>query len=276
MTQLFVRLYYCSLIYFVIEKAPFFLSSDLLKPAYVAFARPLNWLNIDHTILYPAIWAINIVVLLITIYKPVRWLRFLSLTFVYLFFSMSFSYEKITHSHHSWLLAAIFICLLDTRNNLSSPKNIFYVRLMQSLLLCPYFLSGLWKIRGPLLSQDLFLNAAEQMTSAIAEGNQIHPWFVENLLVTNQNLLELGFLFVVGFQLSVIVPILRQRNFLIYGGLAIIFHLTTGLIMGIWFLPTIAAILLLVIGPDFFLEEEGIFREAHSQCRYRMTQEKVL
>ncbi len=256
MTQLFCRLYYLCVCSLVFENSWFFLQLHIPNPSYVAFARPLSWLPLNHEIVYPIVFFVTLATLISTFLYPVRALRIFSMFTIFLFFSMNFSFGKINHNIHIWIIAAIFFSLLKNQNPLKLTSNLFYVRLMQSFSLCPYFFSGLWKIRGPLFSQDLHLNAAEQITYALAEGNYIHPWLVNTLLYQYPKIGGYGLLLVVGFQLATIVPILQQKNFKFWGFMAVGFHITTGLTLGIWFIQTILGLLFLVVGTEFFLEAE--------------------
>jgi len=58
---------------------------------------------------------------------------------------------------------------------------------------------------------------------------------------------EIGFLLVVLFQLSSFLPIISNRYFRAWGLLALVFHFTTGVVLGIWFSHTALAVMFFLI-----------------------------
>ena len=82
-------------------------------------------------------------------------------------------------------------------------------------------------------------------------SQDLHP-ILKFLLYEQSWLLSFGYFCVLVFQLTSLVPIIFDRWFRIYGVLAILFHLSTGLVLGIYFYQTVLAVL------AFFILAENI------------------
>lgn len=165
------------------------------------------------------------------------------------FFSIKFSFGKVNHNNHIWILSAFLIPLIRAEKPFSERRNDLIVGLCQMLLLAHYFSSGLWKLRG--LSHPLNFTSINQMALnhiayAVAEG-QGPPSVVLEFLQSSPNMPGLGYLLVLLFQLSAVIPIIKKKWLSFWGLAAVGFHCTTGIVLGIWFMETVLAVFLFLI-----------------------------
>ena len=82
------------------------------------------------------------------------------------------------------------------------------------------------------------------------------------LLFQYPELLSVGFLCVLLFQISSLVPVFFNQFFLFYGILAILFHISTGVTLGFCFTPTVLAILLFFIIAEIIIRNEKITKKS--------------
>jgi hypothetical protein len=177
-------------------------------------------------------------------------LRVVHCTLFLLFYSILYSKGKINHSSHAWIWSACLLVFIEQNKPLSYGRNFFVLRLIQSIILSHYFISGSWKLTSignfltPSLAEQTIL---EHIYHTIAEGNGPSTIIKNLLLKIDPIYLGLCFYLVIIFQFSCIIPIIRQCYFRYWGYMAILFHVSTGLFLGIWFLNTISALLFFLI-----------------------------
>jgi hypothetical protein len=156
--------------------------------------------------------------------------------YIYLPFRIS---GKINHAHSTLIYASIFLAFIDLDQSLKSTKNIFILRLMQFAILNTYFSAGLWKLRALIesnFSASFFNAPLSYIAHSYIEGNHISIFILNLLLNSNfQLFIKIGFIFVIIFQLSTLLPVLKPSLIRYYGFLSLVFHLSTGITLGIYF-----------------------------------------
>lgn len=183
-------------------------------------------------------------------------LRAFQIFLMLLFYSILYSNGKIPHSAHLWILSTLLMLFIQKRQSLLHNTNLFIIRLIQSIALSHYFISGSWKLKniGNLFSFSFSEHTIlEHIYYAIAEGNGPAAIIQNFLFIIDPIYLGLGFYLVIIFQLSCIIPIIKQRYFKYWGYCAILFHVSTGIFMGIWFQGTIAALVFFFIFTEHIL-----------------------
>ena len=115
------------------------------------------------------------------------------------------------------------------------------------MLLSHYFISSLWKIRK-MASSHFEFSLLEIVLEYIAYSleDKMYP-LLKILLYDYSWLLSLGYFCVLLFQLTALTPIIFNRFFKFYGILAVLFHLSTGIILSIYMSSTVLAVIFFLI-----------------------------
>ena len=259
MNHIFFKIYYTLFLYILFGHSyDFFNTYPSRIPAYVMFASPLNFFDFPIWI-HSIIFLSSLLLCFLCILSPSKYLRILTSVFILLFFSIKYSYGKIDHSYHIWMISSVLMCFVFPSQPITSKINQFFIRLTQSLLLSHYFISGLWKLRSIIASD--FQTSFSEMTKeyiayGLAESGIEVNMFLGIILYKFPWLLSFGYLFVLGFQLSSLVPVFFNRLFVFYGFLAVLFHFLTGFTLNIYFTPTVLAVLFFLIITEFLIEKE--------------------
>ena len=259
MSRVFLSTYYMLLFYFVFRKVyAFFNNIPTQIPEYVMFARPLS-------LFHPPPWIHSIIFLfclsvcLFCILNPKKYLRIITSFLVLMVFSIFYSYGKINHSHHIWIISSVLMCFLSLEKPLQSQTNQLPLRLAQAILLSHYFIAGLWKIRILFHSKFVF-SLKEIVLEHIAMG-QTNGFemniFINMLLYQYPEFLSFCFFCVLIFQMTALLPVLLGRFFILYGVLAILFHLSSGITLGVYYTPTVVAVLFFLIILEIMLKDEN-------------------
>ena len=146
---------------------------------------------------------------------------------------------------------------------LRSRTNLFILRLIQGVLLSHYFISGLWKIRSLIASkfefslQEILM---EYISVGLARNRMEINVFLNILLHHIPAPLYFGFFCVLVFQITALLPLVLGRFFMFYGILAILFHFTTGIVLGIYFTPTILAVLFFLIVAESMMKNDQNYK----------------
>ena len=82
--------------------------------------------------------------------------------------------------------------------------------------------------------------------------------FLKVLLYQYPVVLYFGFFCILIFQMSSLAPVFLNRFFVAYGMLAILFHISTGITISVYFFPAIPAILFFLIIAEALREKEEI------------------
>jgi len=197
---------------------------------------------------------------LLAIALPQKFFKFLAVFSFLMVFSMIYSYGKISHDNHVWLISAFLMLFFSSQSLLNSKSNLFLIRLIQSLILSHYFISGVWKLKKIFpLEYSLESIALESFAYALAEKGLDDHFLIEFFgLYWASKILGWGLFFVISFQLSCLIPILCHRYFMIYGFFAVLFHASTGVALLISFKPTVLAVLFFLILTEMMIKQEKL------------------
>ena len=230
MTHTFLRLYYIVLTTVFLHHWDYFFKST-------------------HVTRDQSLFILEIAFLVLCIVRPILLNRVVVSLLLITLLLIKFGSGNIYHSEHIWLISSILMCTIDRHQIFNHSKNIFSLRLMQATLLSFYFISGIWKLRR--LGFSNWQEASfEHLALATAEGNGPSDSLLTFLTVEHPEILVAGFSIALVFQVFSIIPVLTERFFLFWGVAAILFHLTTGMVLNIWFVPTIlGAFVLLILAP---------------------------
>ena len=243
-----LQFYYCLLFLVLYRKAGVFINwPQLLEPNYIFFAKPLSVFKLPAEI-HSVIFLLALFCCLLSVFKPWRALRAVTSLFVLVVFSILYSYGKIDHNSHAFILSSVLVCFFDENEDLSSQPNFFVLRLIQGMLLSHYFISGLWKLRE-MISARFGFSLKEIATEYIAYSlseQKLH-FLLEFLVYSVPWLLSFGYFCVLVFQLSALAPIIFNRFFKLYGVLAVLFHLLTGISVFAYFSNTVLAVLFFLV-----------------------------
>lgn len=257
MTQIFLKLNSLFLIYVLLSKAHFFMAESVNRAEFVGFATPFSFIKPLSDSFYPLFFIISVGFMVATLFLSHRWLRVFATILFLVVMSFTFSYGKGYHSAHIWFLSSVFACFLSVSQTLISQPNILFIRLTQASLLSFYFSAGVWKLRDMGLG-PLDLAFRDHLAYAVAEGTGPGANAQVILMALPSWLLSLGFFIVVSFQLSCIFPVIKLQYFKIWGVAAFLFHLLTGVFLGVWFVPTMLAALFLLIVTEDLLKIERL------------------
>lgn len=160
----------------------------------------------------------------------------------FMFLAACFSFGKIDHGMHGYILSSFFLVLVDGKKE----KDLILMRGAVGVFLMTYFLSGLWKLR--------FFDA-EMAKSALSY--HIAGAMLANGEVTSSGLYLLGlpeiaqfllWILVIGFELFGLVVIFTGKFTRLYGLGIIAFHALTWLVMDISFIEAqVLSFILLII-----------------------------
>lgn len=264
MTKIFFILYYSLLSYIILLWGPFFVNENTsFISEFRGFAKILKPYK-ESDLLYPAIFIFTTPFLGWSVLFHNRLLRvFIAFLILFIFFMRS-SFGIVLHGTHSWIVSCIWMCFISEKENISSKHNLTVIRLIQATILSHYFFAGLWK------SLKLFKVSSWEMYhshlldqiaySLLTVSNGPNLSLVQRL--SDLPVLLIGFLLVVVFQFSSLLPVLLNRGFIFYGVAIVGFHIITGITLGVWFSNTILAVLFFLIITEFLLKQE---RESHSR-----------
>jgi len=246
---------YLGLGFVILSHLSFFLNKNPAQAEFIMFATPFSeWLRMKAVFI--GVYLLTLASTLVCSWRPSLGLRIFVCLLFLLLSSMKFSFGKVNHSEHIWMMSLLFACVFSEKKSLASRRNQTTLRLMQTALLSIYFISGLWKLR------DLGFSgwgrvAKENMAYAIAEGSGPPEFLQSLLLIEFPWVTTVGFAFVILFQMSAIIPVVTLKGWEVWGLFAVLFHFTTGVVMGIWFKPTILAAILLLIYFQRLLEADN-------------------
>ena len=250
--KLFLQIYYSLLFVVLYKDADRFINfTSSLEPEYIFFAKPLNFFNLPVEI-HSVIFLLTLFFCLFCIFKPWRTLQVLASLFILVLVSIADSYGKIIWGYHTLVYSSILICFFDANKSLNSKQNFFILRLTQGIFLSHYFMSGLWKLRKMISAHfefSLYEIAGTYLAYTLDPKGMN---FIVELLVYNPWFLSFSYFCVLLFQLSALTPVFLNRYFKLYGVLALLFHLFTGISMDIYFFRTVVLVLF------FFIIAENI------------------
>ena len=259
MIPIFFKFYYILLFFIVYTYSPNFLNVAPSRPLeYVMFASPFNFFLIpigSHSFIYLS----ALLLCFACIIRPSKIVRICTSVLVLLTISINYSYGKISSSIYIWMISSVLLCFFSLSQPMKSRKNLFLIRFVQGLLLSHYFISGLWKLRSIIASKFQFSFSdivKEYIAYGFAEsaGGGLVQTFLK--MPIGSIFLSFGYLFVLVFQLTSLLPVFYNRLFVFYGWVAVLFHFSTGVILNIYFKPTVLAVLFFLIITEFLMEKE--------------------
>ena len=175
MNLIFEKTFYSFLFLNLFAKTHAFLVYPSDFPNYVMFAYPLNFLisqnslsflNLFHIIFY----LLSLSFCLSAIVSNKKILKCFAVFCFLITFSINFSYGNIRHNSHPWLISSFLMLFFSSKFLLNSKHNIFLIRLIQSLTLSHYFISGVWKLKTIFNSEySLEVLALEQVAYSLFE-----------------------------------------------------------------------------------------------------------
>lgn len=166
----------------------------------------------------------------------------------------------IGHHSHVWPIASVVLIFISDIGENFSARDLIIVRAAQALALVPYFLAGVWRLLS-VMSIDGFRNKLlaihefpkEVMAYSVAEGGgplpDVAPW-----IKAFPNVILTGLLIFWAFELLAIVPVFAPRWTRIWGWWALVFHLSIGLTLSIWFTPMILSSFYLLVLTEEYLD----------------------
>ncbi|MDE0092724.1 MAG: hypothetical protein OXN83_05525 [Oligoflexia bacterium] len=252
--RLFLQTYYILFFYILYNRVYQFVNFILpLEPDYVFFAKLLSVFKQE---IHSVIFLLALFCCLLSIFKPWRSLRVLNSLFILILISIVSSYGKIDYPYHAFVLSSVLVCFFNENKDLNSRPNFFILRLIQGMFLSHYFMSGLWKLREMISVRfefSLYEIAGTYIAYTLTPGGT-NP--IVELVLHNPWLLSFGYFCVLIFQLTALIPVFLNQFFKLYGVLALLFHLSTGVSMDVYFVPTVMMVL-------FFF----IIAESMRECR---------
>ena len=255
MSKIFLQIYYSLLFCIIFQYSHYFLyETSSQNPEYVLFAYPLNFLNLP-ILIHSLLFLFSLFFCLLCIITPNKYVKLITSILVLLIFSIKYSYGQIHHENHIWMISSILICFFSVNKTLISKANLFTLRLAQSILLSHYFISGLWKVRYLLKYsfKDIVLEVTAWTFTIYVEG----PNILSNILLYQYpGILYFGFLCVLVFQMLSLVPIFLNRLLVLYGILAVLFHISSSVFIGISFYSTVFAVLYFLIITETMIKKE--------------------
>ncbi len=257
-TDTFRSMFYILLTFVLYHKSWFLVRPPDMEPQFIWLARIPYFFASYSPGQCSVLFFITLFFILTCIFKNSKTLRALACFFFILLFSIKYSFGKINHSVHMWFFASFFFIFIDERVRLNTTGNRLVLRLIQSTQLLSYFCSGIWKIiKLEGFSWGYFESVImEHIAYAIAEDSEPVMVVIEFFVYQCPWLLTLGFIFVIGFQIFSIVPIIMDRYFISVGLCAIFFHTMNGIIMGATFVPAIIAALWFLVYAEWMLGKE--------------------
>lgn len=246
---LILRLFFITKGLFVLLRAADILPSFAKEKA--SWLWPVAFLNsISHPEYFLYFTAcLSIALNVLCVFKPfsvkIKMTEFLT---TFLFLAGCFSFGKIDHSFHGYILASFFIFLIKDDQD---PGQLL-MRGASGIFLLTYFLSGLWKLR--FLMGSGFIDGIRRAVgyqlgiNMIMSGQISAPaMYVLSLPDILQALIWGG---VIIFELAALFFILRPRLTSLYGMMVILFHVSAWIVMDISFLEAqVLSLILLILYP---------------------------
>jgi len=214
---------------------------------------PIEW-TYSRSLTIDIFSLVTLVILLFTLIKPSKILRFSSGVLINVLFALVFYLEGSTyHSCHPWLISSLFLPFFKEKEG-DSNYNKKLVRVLQTILLSNYFFSGFQKIFMPLKEFEKLKNVALDHFFTRLQSSRGSSLALTSEIFNNfPNFIFIVFLLIIIFQLSSLLAIFnyKYRKWFVYG--IVFFHIAVLVFMGIPFTLTPVALVLFLIYIDPFL-----------------------
>lgn len=254
MMKMFLKTYFLVCLFTVMSTGWHFISKPIVSPEYLYFHTVLNWISsfTGHSFIYLTSYLLSFLFAILNILRSSRLLRVIFFLLFLLFISLKYSFGTISHPVHIWIYSTFIMCFIFEERNIDYFINKRLIMSVRVIFFSIYLNAGLWKVRGLMKSMsDLSLINALRESSQEAIGVSIaHGRYMNESLYSvvqlNENLVIFGFVSVILFQLSCIIPILLDKFVTLYLVGVIIFHTFTGIALGHWYLQTVYMALFLL------------------------------
>jgi hypothetical protein len=254
--NLYIRFFYIILAYILAGLSYEYFKPHIMNPIPIWTAKFIPFI-FENQLAHQLYYYLTLFILLLTTVFPVFFLRVLCSILVITFFAIYYSFGKIDHPYHCWIIASIFMIISTPKQDYKSLRNQISLRLIQSMMLMHYFISGFWKLRYLLFknnqSASLYEFAIEHMAISTSQGASSN--ILIELLHNNELLLTTSYTLVLILQLSAIIPIILGKYFTVYGIMFICFHILTGITLDIWFYGTIFGLIFFFILPKILFSK---------------------
>jgi hypothetical protein len=259
MTNCLCQLVYCLVVLHTMSSAPTFLSIDFSAKTTLDFLYPDQQLGIS--LLFALIPVLTILTAAWGTFKPSNFKTFLVFalysTYIYLPFYVS---GRIGHSQLTLIYSLLLLSFLSHDRPLCSKRNLSVLKIIQFSILSGYFSAGLWKVRTIISigTLDSFESLPmQQIAYARAEGNSV-PLFLMSIASAPAfpRFLAWGFVIVLLFQLTSFVGVIWPKFLRYFGFLALCFHVSTGLTMGVFFSTSAVVAFLFLTISELWLDQE--------------------
>ena len=248
-----LKIYYSLLFYLLFSQAGMFINNI---PWLSIEDMPASHISSFLEYFNSPVWLLSLLFLsslffcFLSIFHPLKYLRIITSVLVCAVFLILYPYRYTGHHNHVWMISSVLMCFFSSSQGLKSKTNYFIIRLIQALILSHYFISGLWKLRA-LFSVKFAIPFKDMLLETMAyaqtiRGLEFHV-FVKILLYQYPELLSVGFFCTLLFQLTALFPVIFNNLIVLYGILAILFHLLVGITAGVYFSHTVLAILFFLI-----------------------------
>ncbi len=235
------------LLYIVVNLGHFFMEPVVGVPTYVSIARIFNLIQVDYRILYPSFFLITFSVVLLGILHPTPWLRFLTAFCFFILIFLRYSFGGISQVSHIWIWSSFLFTLLEFFQLI---KFRVVMNCLYAVFFSSYFNAGIWKVRT-LLSlkeinwESLKNSSLEVIGTSVQQGIEMEKPLLK-LLLLNYQIFPYLFLVLIIFQVLTILPVaypILRRSFVVA---ALLFHVSSGSLLGHWYTDTILMCLFLL------------------------------
>lgn len=243
MAEIFLRSHYLSLLAIVLIIPYSLFNQNLGNPDYI-------WvLSILPDSFYPLLiggflYVCTIVTTILNLVNSNIFLRTVTFVTFLMLLSFKYSFGKIDHVYHIWIVSSFCFIFYDCQHSLDGYRNKLIVKVVQSCLLMQYFSAGLWKLfsNNMLYTFDgITKTSLEHIAYGIAESDWPLNGIRSFLIYENPWIAGVGFIMVLLFQLLCGLCGISGRGYILCGVMAIAFHSTTGFALGIWYWGTAMA-----------------------------------
>lgn len=241
-TSTLSKIHYIMLSFVVLMLGSFFSKGPAITPIYIWHVSFLNNLDLNPNILYPLIFSITYISIILNILYEKKALKIFTFIFMITLFSLRYSFGHISHPNHIWIWSSLFFIFIDPKKEITSRSNIKTFQFLIATHFLIYFNAGIWKLRSLIRNNDFSLvsikdSSLESIGVSLAHGLKINPAILD-FFINYQDIAGIGFFFIIAFQLSTILPLIKYELAPKFFILSIFFHLITGIFTGHWYMQT--------------------------------------
>lgn len=225
-------------------------------PEFVSFARIFNYIPFSQQVVSVSVILFSTTLLFLLVRPSIFTSAVVALLFLPLV-SVKFSYGKIPHSSHVWLMTLTVLPFFNYKSLNFEHQDKICLRVCQGILLSSYFSAGLWKLRH-LWGKNPLDAVKDHIAYSVAEGGTPVDLIGSLPWMYSDEVLATGFGIVILFQLFSFAPLIFERLTPWWGIAALVFHLSTGVYLDLFFKEmAVIAVLLLFVGPAMANKSRG-------------------